>query len=383
MKRGIIIVMVGLLVLLAGGVIGYATLHFTRQPSATHTSDTGTSTMKPKPDPLTCVAKLPVTERIGQKLMAAGYVSQLADETSIFANASLGGIIMMNEVPSDQIAAFREAMPLTPFIAVDQEGGTVQRYKNAGILPGATQMVANGSANAAYQQYLTDNQYLKTSGITTNFAPVVDVISREPVPLPGRMYSTDPSIVTDYTTANIKAAQAAGITPVIKHFPGLGSATGNTDFTAATTDPLETLMSRDLVPYKNLASLHPDVMVGNMVVPDLTNGQPAVWSKKAIDLLRSLGYKDAVVYTDSLTANAIPGALDDAVIKTWQAGTDVALIVQDSTDTANLAGYLQTIAAKAEAAIKSKEIDTNTFDASVLRILTRKHIDPCALQPNQ
>lgn len=383
MKRGIAISIVGLLVLLAGGAIGYTALHVTSQPPASHTNNTDISTIKPKPDPLACVAKLPIIERIGQKLMAAGYASQLTDETSIFSDASLGGIIMMNEVPGDQIAAFREAMPLTPFIAVDQEGGTVQRYKGAGILPGASQMAANSSADEAYQQYLADNYYLKTSGITTNFAPVIDVISREPVPLPGRMYSSDPSVVTDYAAASIKAAQMAGITPVIKHFPGLGSATGNTDFTTATTDPLETLTSRDLAPYKNLASLHPDVMIGSMIVPDLTDGQPAVWSKKAVDLLRSLGYQDAVVYTDSLTANAIPGALDDAVIKTWQAGTDVALIVQDSTDTANLAGYLQTIAAKAEAAIESKEIDTNMFNTSVLRILTRKHIDPCSLQPAQ
>lgn len=376
--------MVSLLVLLAGGAIGYAAVHFVRQttrPQANdHPRDT-TTVVEPQPDPLACVAQLPLSLRIGQKLMAAGYAAQLANEASIFADASLGGIIMMGEVSADQIAAFREAMSLAPFIAVDQEGGTVQRYTAEGILPGAAQMVTDGSVDAAHQRYLSDNNYLKTIGITTNFAPVVDVISRQPVPLPGRMYSSDPSIVTDYAAANIKAAQAVGITPVIKHFPGLGSATGNTDFTAATTDPFDMLVSRDLIPYKNLVSLHPDVMIGNMVIPNLTDDQPAVWSKKAVDLLRSLGYQDAVVYTDSLTANAIPGALDDAVIKTWQAGTDVALIVQDGTDTANLAGYLQTIATKAAAAIESKAISSTELNASVLRILTRKHIDPCSLQP--
>ena len=172
----------------------------------------------------------------------------LTDDTPILAQASIGGIIIMNAVPADQITAVRQAMQIAPLIAVDQEGGTVQRYTAEGSLPGAAEMAANGSVDAAYQQYLADNQYLKTIGITTNFAPVVDVISRQPIPLPDRMYSSDPAVVSDYASASSKAARAAGITPVIKHFPGLGSATGNTDFTAATTDPLATLQTRDLIP---------------------------------------------------------------------------------------------------------------------------------------
>ena len=303
----------------------------------------------------------------------------LTDDTPILAQASIGGIIIMNAVPADQITAVRQAMQIAPLIAVDQEGGTVQRYTAEGSLPGAAEMAANGSVDAAYQQYLADNQYLKTIGITTNFAPVVDVISRQPIPLPDRMYSSDPAVVSDYASASSKAARAAGITPVIKHFPGLGSATGNTDFTAATTDPLATLQTRDLIPYQKLASLHPDVMVGNMIVPDLTDGQPAVWSKPAIDLLRSLGYQNAVVYTDSLTANAIPGTLDEAVLKTWQAGTDVALIVQDAGDTSGLASYLSMITTRITSALQSGELKSNDLNASVLRILERKQIDPCKL----
>lgn len=328
---------------------------------------------------LACVAAMPLETRIGQKLMAAGYAAWLQRDTAAFSSVTIGGIIIMDEVPAESITALRQAMTIPPIIAVDQEGGSVQRYKSAGYLPGAAEMASQSSVDTAYQYYLKDSQRLKKYGITTNFAPVVDVMSRTPSPLPGRMYSSDPAIVADYAAANIKAAKAAGITPVIKHFPGLGSASGNTDLTSATTDSLAALESRDLVLYRQLAALRPDVMVGNMIVPGLTDGQPAIWSHKATTLLRDIGYQDAVVYSDSLTAEAVPGNMREAVLKAWLAGIDVALIVQDSHDIPDLAGYLQDIIGYASAAVRSGELGSETLDQSVLRILHRKQINPCQL----
>lgn len=335
---------------------------------------------KIKREQLACIEDIPLEIKIGQKLMAAGYASQLYDETAAFAATSIGGVIMMDETSAEEIAHFRQASAIAPFIAVDQEGGTVQRFSSTGDLAGAEQMAASGSTDLAYERYLTDNTRLKEYGITTNFAPVVDVSSRAPNPLPGRMYSHDPAVVTDYAKASITAAQKAGITPVIKHFPGLGSATGNTDFTVATTDPLSVLESRDFIPYKKLASLHPDVMVGNMIVPGLTDGQPAIWSNKAVTMLRGMGYQDAVIYTDSLTAEAIPGDIKDAALKAWRAGIDVALIVQPDTETANLPAYFDDIIRYAVAAVQSDTLSTSGINESVLRIFERKQVDPCQLQ---
>lgn len=350
-----------------------------RQPVTPPPQSHDSTAKDSQPNPLTCVSSLPLAQRIGQKLMAAGYNTQITDETSVFANFHLGGMIVMDEIPADRIASFRNAMAIAPFIAVDQEGGTVQRYKGGGLLPGAEQMADTVAADIAYQQYLADGRYLKNQGITVNFAPVVDVISHTPNPLPGRMYSTNPQAVIEYAGAAIRAMKDAGLIPVIKHFPGLGSASANTDFSPTVTDPLSILRSRDLLPYEKLASPTPDVMVGNMIVPELTNDQPAVWSVEAINLLRNMGYGKAVIYSDSLTAEAIPGNLSDAVIKAWQAGIDVALVVQDTADTAALSSYLQTIASSAESALQSGTLGSRKFDESVLRILNRKQLDPCTL----
>lgn len=197
------------------------------------------------------------------------------------------------------------------------------------------------------------------------------------------MFSSDPAVVTNYTTQNIKAANVAGVTPVIKHFPGLGSASGNTDFGSATTDPLSVLKTRDLLPYQQLSEYKPDVMISNASIPGLTDGQPAVWSPAALSLLRSYGYQDSVVYSDSLTAQAIPGSLQDATIKAWLAGVDVALIVQSRQQTPGLTGILQDILTRANAALQSGELNRDEFSKSVLRILQRKNIDPCGMSVTQ
>lgn len=328
---------------------------------------------------LACVQDLPIGTLLGQKLMVAGYSAQLSAESAVLARYNISGVVMMDQVPSQAVDQLQSAQKIKLTVAVDQEGGTVQRYESAGPMLGAEQMARQKTSDQAFDIYLMDFQSLAHSGITTNFAPVVDVRNGSVNPLPGRMYSTDPSVVASYATEAVKAAQMAGITPVIKHFPGLGTASGNTDLGPATTAPIASLRNRDMVPYKKLAPLKPDVMVSNAIVPDLTDGQPAVWSKPAVDLLRSLGYQDAVVYSDSLTARAISGTLADAVIKTWQAGVDVALIVQTTDNTDGLDSLLAGITAAAGQSVDSGTLTKGNMVDSVNRILTRKSIAPCSL----
>lgn len=285
----------------------------------------------------------------------------------------------MDEVEASSITSLSDGASIAPTIATDQEGGPVQRFTLEGELPSAEQVATSLSAEQAYKLYSDDAAYLKSIGITANFAPVVDVLSASPSPLPQRIYSSSPTTVTTYAKQSILAQQHAGITPVIKHFPGLGSASGNTDFGPATTDSLATLKTRDLLPYQALASFQPDAMMSNAIVPGLTNGQPAVWSADAVKLLRSYGYQNSVVYSDSLTAQAIPGSLADATIKAWQAGIDVALIVQTKQQTPGLAGMLDDIMARAETALQSGELNKKELAQSVERVLARKGVDACKL----
>lgn len=366
---------VALVLLVAGGVV-WALVAFEKETPTT----TNNPPEPPAKTALQCVEELPNDVLIGQKLMVAVYNTSLDTVQTVVTTRSLNGVIIMEEMPASSIASLVAGSTITPTIATDQEGGTVQRFKSEGVVPGAQQIAATQSPEQAYAAYLADAQFLQSVGITTNFAPVVDVESASPNPLPGRMYSTDPSVVSTYATQIIKASQAAKVTPVIKHFPGLGSASGNTDNGPATTDPLATLKTRDLLPYQSLASLAPDVMISNAVVPDLTNGQPAIWSPEAVSLLRSYGYTNAVVYTDSLTAKAIPGTLDQAALKTWQAGVDVAVVVQTNDQTTTLDSDANAIISLGVASLESGALTKESVAQSVLRILTRKGIDPCSIK---
>ncbi len=376
-RRALIVIGAIILIVLAAVGGGFAAKLITERQHAAKPSDV--VPVVPVKTALSCVEKLPASVLIGQKIMAAGYSDQLVSSKPAFTENGIGGIIIMDETPAETIADFIQGFTIAPTVAVDQEGGTVQRYTSEGRVPGAAEMAADYTPGQAYQRYLTDAQYLKTIGITTNFAPVIDVIGRQPSPLPDRMYSSEPSVVVQYATQMINASQKAGVTPVIKHFPGLGSASGNTDNGSATTDPLAVLQTRDLIPYQQLADLKPDAMVSNAIVPGLTDGQPAVWSAAAASLLRGYGYQNSVIYTDSLTAKAVPGSIEDAAVKAWQADVDIALIVQQHQDTTTLATLFQSIIARASAALQDGELNTQSFSESVVRILQRKSIDPCSI----
>lgn len=369
-----------IIVIAAAASFGVYMFLNSKQVKPDTSNTTPSSTTPVKQTALSCVEKLPNTVLIGQKLMPALYATQVDALKEPFAQTGVGGVIVMDETPATGITAFKQGFAIAPTIATDQEGGTVQRYKSGGLLAGATDVAASMTPKQAYDAYYTDAQYLAGLGITTNFGPVVDVISAEPSPLPGRMYSTDPKVVSEYAGQFIQASQKASVSPVIKHFPGLGSTTTNTDNGSATTAPLATLKTRDLIPYQSLAKYKTDAMVSNAIVPDLTDGQPAIWSAAAVDLLRSEGYDDSVVYTDSLTAKAVPGSIEDAAIKSWQAGIDVALIVQLRQDSGTIAGILNSTVASAEAAMNNGQLDKAKVAESVLRILQRKGVDPCAIR---
>jgi len=376
-KRILSIIIAVLIVAVAAGTTVALLHHKSSSNTATTPSTPDVVASDPSADGLKCVETLPANIKISQKLMVAGYSDLLATETPVFVATTIGGVIIMDQTPASAIKTIHDGVAITPSIAVDQEGGTVQRYTQEGVLPGAKDMATNYTTAQAYNLYLKDDTFLKTIGITTNFAPIVDVESQTHSPLPGRIYSSDPNTVVSYATQAIKASTQSDITPVIKHFPGLGSATGNTDFTTATTAPLSELQTRDLIPYTKLSALKPDVMVSNAIVPGLTDGNPAVWSPAALALLRSSGYQQSVVYTDSLTAAAIPGTLADASVKSWQAGIDVALIVQTRQNTPNLQNDLTAIIARATSALQSGELNSKELNASVARILARKGINPC------
>ncbi len=168
--------------------------------------------------------------------------------------------------------------------------------------------------------------------------------------------------------AEIRGLHENGVHAAIKHFPGIGSATANTDFDHA--DVTGTWTEAELEPYKTLiaAGLPDAVMTGHVVNDNLDPGVPASLSAATVDgLLRDrLGWTGVVV-TDDLGAEAIAGryAREEAVALAIEAGNDLLLFANQTVYVADLASELIEIIV---GHVGSGRIAETRLDASIERL---------------
>jgi beta-N-acetylhexosaminidase len=214
---------------------------------------------------------------------------------------------------------------------------------------------------------------MRDLGITIDFAPVVDVTDAPDGVIGDRSFSADPNTVTAYAGAYAQGLRDAGLLPVLKHFPGHGHGSGDSHTGAVVTPPLSDLQNVDLVPYRTLVTAAPvAVMVGHLQVPGLTGDDPASLSRAALQLLRDgTGYGappfNGPVFSDDLSSMAAISdryGVSDAVLRTLQAGTDVALWV--TTD------EVPAVLDRLEKAVAAAELTMPAVDQSLVRVATMK-----------
>jgi len=133
------------------------------------------------------------------------------------------------------------------FIAANQEGGLVQALHGSGFLEMPTALAQGGLATSTLQaDALTWGQELRAAGVNLNFAPVMDVVppgfdaQNQPIGALQREYGHDPVTAGSHGSAFLRGMRQAGVAVTLKHFPGLGRVTGNTDYTPA-TDTITTM----------------------------------------------------------------------------------------------------------------------------------------------
>jgi len=251
----------------------------------------------------------------------------------------LGGVILVGHWRSSaamtavtrqlQAAACSAGEPL--LIGVDQEGGVVRRLPWAppfdtpadlGRLDDAAQVEQEAAAAAAA---------LRRVGVDVDFAPVADTLTSAKGFLGSRSFGSDPEVVANLVAAFVQGLQTAGIAATAKHFPGLGTATVNTDDRAVTIRAAPGLLQRGLDPFRSaIAAGVKLVMVSTAAYPSLdSSGRPAAFSEPIVTgLLRgTLGF-DGVVVSDALDA---PGAVrvPHATTLAIEAGVDLLLYTSD------------------------------------------------------
>jgi beta-N-acetylhexosaminidase len=242
-------------------------------------------------------------------------------------------------------------------VSIDQEGGIVTRLGPAhGFPPVASEAeIGRGTVTAARTWARGIAGTLASVGIDLNFAPVVDLDVNPDSPAIGgldRSFSSDPDVVVEMATVEIRAHRAAGVATTLKHFPGIGSSTTNTDFGVA--DVTDTWTRRELEPFRRLiaAGTADLVMAGHVVNRRLDPDHPASLSSAIVGgMLRGdLGFQGVVV-TDDLQAAAIDQAFgaDEAILLALEAGDDLLLFANQQTyDNAVFDRAVETIASAVE-----------------------------------
>jgi beta-N-acetylhexosaminidase len=330
-------------------------------------------------DPAAVVAALSVHDKLAQLLMVG--VRDADDARSVIGDYHVGGIFigsktnlsMLTDGSLSDIA--RKAGPLPLAVSVDEEGGRVSRLSSLiGSAPSARALAQTRSADEVYQLALERGRKMRGLGITIDLAPVVDVSNAPDDTVIGdRSFSADPAAVTTYAGAYARGLRDAGLLPVLKHFPGHGHGSGDSHTGAVTTPPLTDLQSNDLVPYRTLVTASPvGVMIGHMQVPGLTGNDPASLSRPAVQLLRDgTGYGappfNGPVISDDVSSMAAVSdryGVAEAVLRTLQAGSDVALWV--TTD------EVSAVLDRLQKAVAAGELAMPAVDASVLRMATVK-----------
>ncbi|HWC38005.1 MAG TPA: glycoside hydrolase family 3 N-terminal domain-containing protein [Acidimicrobiales bacterium] len=298
----------------------------------------------------------------------------------------VGGVILFGPAApvglGQQLAALKAQAPggIAPFVMTDEEGGGVQRLSNlVGDISWPRAMAASLSTDAVRQLGDVTGRKLVSNGVDMDLAPVLDLDSG-----PGpdanhtdgpRSFSSDPNVAAAYGIGFAQGLMAGGALPVVKHFPGEGQATANSDYKAASTPPLPALKSAALVPFERAvqASL-PAVMVGNAAVPGLSAG-PASLSPAAIgNLLRGqLGFR-GLVLTDSLSATSIRASgldVPHAAVQAVAAGADMILYdLSSTTDPAAIGSQLV-------AAVGSGALPESRLNDAVTHVLAAKKVNLC------
>jgi beta-N-acetylhexosaminidase len=268
-------------------------------------------------------ARMTRAERIGELFMtgvpatgssSAGLASLRKERIGnvILVGDNGGGVASAKRV-TDGIASKLRFAGVGAFISTDQEGGEVQRLTGTGF---ATMPSALQQGKLTASRLKTDStrwgRQLAAAGINLDLAPVADTVPAKhasdnaPIGRFDREFGHTPTVVAQHVVPFVEGMNAGGVDTTVKHFPGLGRATGNTDTMAGVTDPT-TRHGSYIAPYRaGVMAGTQFVMVSSARYPAIDPHHIAAFSTTIIgSMLRGdLAFK-GVVISDDLGTSAL------------------------------------------------------------------------------
>jgi len=286
-------------------------------------------------------------ERVGQLLMvgisSSGPTTADAD---ILASTRAGSVLLLGnstaslttiaDVTARARRAARPPKGAQTLLAVDQEGGLVQRLQGAGFdrIPAAVNQARYDSRTLAAKANRWGRQ-LRRAGIDANLAPVADVVPEaarrrnQPIAQLRRGYGSDPQRVGAKVRAFVAGMNQANVATAVKHFPGLGLVEGNTDYESDVVDSVTRRRDRMLGGFTRGADARADmVMVSSATYRKIDANRRATFSPEVLrTMIRGDLQFRGVIISDDLAAQAMhdlsPG---NRVLRFIEAGGDVAII---------------------------------------------------------
>lgn len=332
--------------------------------------------------------EMTLEEKAGQLIMSS-FVERKnvpADMDALLAQGAVGSILYFsgcNVVDPAQLRSLTEKVQASArknrfgvpvFVAIDQEGGQLAPItRGVSIGPGNMALAAirdeKEAVAAAYDNGKITGEELASIGITTCFAPVVDLCYEEGLPVKdNRYFGSDPVRAGKLAAAFIRGLNSAGVMSCAKHFPGQRNVDIDSHFELdILPGSVEDMMKREWIPFQEAIGADVSMMMtlhAGLTSVDPTN-TPATLSKPIIEgmLKKQLGFGGLVV-SDDIQMKPIKDkyGIDGALVKCIAAGVDV-IIVSGGVNEANV--YIAD-------GVRRGEITMERLDEAVRKVLEYK-----------
>jgi len=277
----------------------------------------------------------------GPLMVDVGGLTLTAEDKELLAHPQVGSVILFsrNVDTPEQILALTTAMrAVRPelWIAVDQEGGRVQRFREGftrlpamrsfGHQYDVDPMAALAAARSCGELMAKE---VKAVGVDFSFAPVLDLDVGVSGVIGDRAFHTEPESATALVRAFMQGMKAAGMMTIGKHFPGHGSVAADSHFALPVDDrSWDEINAYDLQPFRALAKELDGIMPAHVVYPQVDSlpaGFSSFWLKTV--LREQLGFA-GLVFSDDLCMEGAAGVgtMRERYDLALAAGCDVVLI---------------------------------------------------------
>jgi beta-N-acetylhexosaminidase len=263
-------------------------------------------------------------------------------DKDLIRNRHVGGIILFtrNFYSQSQILELCSEIKNIKeniIIAVDQEGGRVQRFNGEYTQLPSMQVLGDYCISHNNYSFAADVGWLMSleliaSGVDISFAPVLDVDRNTSSIIGNRSFSNKPQNVVDIASHFIQGMSEAGMQATGKHFPGHGGIKEDSHI----AEPIDTrshddLIDNDLKPFIELKDKLSAVMTAHITYPDIDNvcvSFSEIWLKNILQ--NKIGF-NGVIFSDDLTMKGAGNtSMDKKAIKALNAGCDMVLVCNDS-----------------------------------------------------